>query len=85
MNRDIDSQKEILVTYGAMEGLYCAILGFINKGDEVILIEPYFTCYLPMIEEAGGVARFVTLRPVQFFCILIPYHNILIRIVTEPK
>lgn len=56
----------MLVTYGAMEGLYCVILGHLDKGDEIIIVEPYFNNYLPMVYQAGGIPRFVTLKPVLF-------------------
>lgn len=40
VERQIDAQKEVLVTVGAYEALYCAFMGLINPGDEVIIIEP---------------------------------------------
>lgn len=51
---DIDS--EITVTSGASEALMSAILAFVHKDDEVIVIEPFYDLYLPAIELAGGKA-----------------------------
>ena len=55
----------IITTAGAYEALYCSILGHVTTCDEVILIEPFFDCYEPMVEAAGGKAIFVPLRPVS--------------------
>lgn len=63
INREIDPINEMLITTGAYEALYAAILGFVDQGDEVIVIEPFFDCYDPMIKMAGGVARFIALKP----------------------
>lgn len=43
------------------------IAGHVDKGDEVIVIEPYFDCYDYMIKNAGGKPRFIALKPVRYF------------------
>lgn len=61
----IDANKEALVTVGAYEALFTAIMGFVNPGDEVIIIEPYFDCYEPMVKLAGGIPKFISLTPTK--------------------
>nr|CAI5839730.1 unnamed protein product [Callosobruchus analis] len=62
LGRQIDPQTELLSTMGANEALYCAILGLIEDGDEVVVIEPFFDLYVPLIKMAGGIPRYVTLK-----------------------
>lgn len=60
---DLDWQRETMVTSGGTEALAAALLALIEPGDEVVLIEPLYDSYLPIIERAGGIARIVRLSP----------------------
>ena len=59
----IDWQTEVLVTSGATEALGDCLFGLIEPGDEVVLIEPLYDSYLPIVRRAGGVPRLVRLEP----------------------
>lgn len=61
--KDLNPLTEILVTCGAFEALYVSIAGLVEEGDEVIIIEPFFDCYEPMVRAARGIPKFVPLRP----------------------
>ena len=62
----LDPDDEIMVTSGATEALAGALLGLIEPGDEVVLFEPMYDAYLPLVRRAGGIPRFVTLQPPHF-------------------
>ncbi|WP_017663871.1 aminotransferase [Porphyrobacter sp. AAP82] len=59
---DLD-EREVLVTSGATEALAATILSLVRPGDEVILVQPLYDAYLPLVRRAGGIARFVNLVP----------------------
>ncbi|HEY0311581.1 MAG TPA: aminotransferase [Allosphingosinicella sp.] len=54
---------EVTVTSGATEALAAAILALVSPGDEVLLFQPLYDAYLPLVLRAGGVPRFVRLAP----------------------
>ena len=60
---DIDWKTETMVSSGATEGLAACFLGLLNQGDEVVVIEPLYDCYLRMIERAGGIPKRVSIKP----------------------
>ncbi|RPJ79071.1 MAG: aminotransferase class I/II-fold pyridoxal phosphate-dependent enzyme, partial [Acidobacteria bacterium] len=59
---DYDPHTEITVTSGATEGVFCAISAFVRPGDEVVLFEPCYDSYVPVVRLNGGRPVFVTLR-----------------------
>jgi aspartate/methionine/tyrosine aminotransferase len=64
VHQDLNVEADhVLITSGATEAIAAALLAVISPGDEVILFEPTYDAYLPLVLRAGGVAKFVTLRP----------------------
>jgi aspartate/methionine/tyrosine aminotransferase len=55
--------SEVMITSGATEALASSILALIEPGDEVLLFQPLYDAYVPMVKRAGGVPRFVRLAP----------------------
>ena len=62
-NLTLDPETEVLVTSGATEALADSLLAMIEPGDEVVLFQPMYDAYLPLVLRAGGIPRFVTLQP----------------------
>ena len=60
---DLDWQGEVTVTSGATEALAATFLALIEPGDEVVVFQPFYDAYLPLIRRAGGVPRLVNLKP----------------------
>ena len=59
----LDWKSEVTVTSGATEALAAAFLALIEPGDEVVVFQPFYDAYLPLIRRAGGVPRLVRLEP----------------------
>jgi N-succinyldiaminopimelate aminotransferase len=57
-----DADTEVLVTAGATEAIAAALLALCDRGDEVVVFEPYYDSYAACIAMAGGVRTPVTLR-----------------------
>jgi N-succinyldiaminopimelate aminotransferase len=58
----INPDTEVLVTTGATEGVFAAILGLTDPGDEAIVFEPVYDTYVPNMVMAGVRPRYVPLR-----------------------
>jgi aspartate/methionine/tyrosine aminotransferase len=65
-NLPFDPDRQIVVTAGATEALAASLLALIAPGDEVVLFQPMFDVYLPLVRQAGGTPRFVTLTPPDY-------------------
>lgn len=63
---DLDPETEIMVTSGATEAIAGALMAILSPGDEVVLFEPMYDAYVPLVRRAGGIPKFVTLKPPQF-------------------
>jgi len=57
-----DPASEITVTAGATEALFDVVSACVRPGDEVVLFEPCYDAYVPVVRLNGGTPRFVTLR-----------------------
>ena len=62
-----DPQTEILVTVGGSEAIDLGVRSLINPGDEVLIPEPSFVCYVPITEMAGGVPVIIETKPENKF------------------
>ena len=62
-NMDVDPENGVLVTPGATEAIFCSIMGLIDPGDEVIVIEPFYDSYVPGVQMAGATPVYVSLHP----------------------
>src|SRR5262249_28644695 len=60
---EVDWQTEVLVTSGATEALFDCFLGLLEPGDEVVLLEPVYDTYVPVIRRLGAIPRAVRLVP----------------------
>ncbi len=63
---DVDPMNEVTVTCGSTETIAAVILGLVNPGDEVIIIEPFYDSYLACLSMAGANVKIVTLHVPDF-------------------
>ena len=61
-----DWATEVTITSGATEALAAAFLGLLEAGDEVVVFQPFYDAYLPLIRRAGGIPKLVSLRPPEW-------------------
>ena len=59
----LDPDREVTVSVGATEGVFAAVMGLVDAGDEVIIFEPFYDSYVPAIKMAGAIPRYCPLRP----------------------
>jgi N-succinyldiaminopimelate aminotransferase len=60
---DTDPAGGVCVTSGATEAITACLMALLNPGDEVVLIEPLYDTYLPVVQMLGATARLVRLEP----------------------
>ena len=63
---EVDWQSEVLVTSGATEALSDCMAALLEPEDEVVVFEPLYDCYVPLIRRAGAVPTFVRLTPPEW-------------------
>jgi N-succinyldiaminopimelate aminotransferase len=61
-----DPDAEVLVTAGATEAIAATLLALCDRGDEVVMFEPYYDSYAACVAMAGGTRRPVTLRTPEY-------------------
>ncbi|WP_334183364.1 aminotransferase [Novosphingobium sp.] len=60
------SPEQVTVTSGATEALAAAVFAFVTPGDEVILFQPAYDAYAPLVRRAGGIPVSIPLSPPHF-------------------
>ena len=60
---NIDADAGVVVTSGATEALTASLMALLDPGDEIVLIEPLYDTYLPVVRMLGAIPRLVRLEP----------------------
>jgi len=60
---EIDPAREVVVTSGATEAITACLMAVIEPGDEIVLFEPLYDTYLPIIRLLGAIPKLVRLAP----------------------
>jgi N-succinyldiaminopimelate aminotransferase len=64
--QQVDPAREVTITNGVTEAIHSAIASVVDPGDEVVVFEPFYDCYVPCIRMAGGIPVVVTLHAPSF-------------------
>ena len=64
--REVDPDREVVVTPGATEAIFCAITALVHPGDEVIVFDPAYDTYEPGVTLNGGITKHIRLRYPDF-------------------
>ncbi len=59
---EYDSKNEVVVTVGGSEAIDLAVRSLVRPGDEVLIPEPSFVCYEPIVKLAGGIPVIIELK-----------------------
>jgi len=62
----VDPAHEITVTCGCTEAIAACLIGLLEPGDEVIVMDPVYDSYRPCLAMAGAIPRALTLKPPHF-------------------
>jgi N-succinyldiaminopimelate aminotransferase len=65
-DQELDPDSEVTITSGATEAIHAAICALVDPGDEVIVFQPFYDCYVSSIHLAGGIPVAVSLLPPSF-------------------
>ena len=60
--KNIQAKKEVMITVGCQEAVFCALASTIDEGDEVLLISPAYASHIEQVIQSGGVPKFVQLK-----------------------
>jgi methionine aminotransferase len=80
--RPVDPESEITITAGATESTYSAIAALISPGDEVIIFDPAYDSYNPVVRLNGGIPVHINLYPPDF---AIPWDIVRARITPRTR
>lgn len=61
-SRSINANEELLITAGATQGIFTTIQAIVNRGEEVIVLDPSYDCYAPSVELCGGIPVHVNMN-----------------------
>jgi N-succinyldiaminopimelate aminotransferase len=64
--QEIDPVGEVTITSGVTEAIHAAVFSVVGPGDQVVVFEPFYDCYVPCIQLAGGIPVPVTLHPPSY-------------------